>query len=162
NMPALRSARRIDYDIKANWKLIVQNYSECYHCPLIHPQLDRLSPWDSGRNDLSAGSFLGGYMTLNHVGGSMTTSGGTSRPPLGALAGEDLGRVYYYTIFPNMLLSMHPDYVMVHTIWPQEPGRTLITCEWLFDRATMERPDFDPSDAVEFWDLTNRQDWQVC
>ena len=26
----------------------------------------------------------------------------------------------------------------------------------------MAQPDFDPSDAIEFWDLTNRQDWHVC
>jgi glycine betaine catabolism A len=161
-MPGLRVGSRVEYDVRANWKLLFQNYSECYHCSLIHPALVELSPWQSGRNDLSEGPVLGGYMTLNHGGGSLTLSGGTSRPPLGALAGEDLERVYYYSIFPNMLLSLHPDYVMAHTLWPQGPGRTRIVCEWLFDPATMAQPGFDPSDAVEFWDMTNRQDWHVC
>lgn len=159
-MAGLRVAHRIEYDVQANWKLIIQNYSECYHCPLIHPALVELSPWQSGRNDLYEGPFLGGYMELNH--GSMTLGGATMRPPLGAVAGADLKRVYYYTIFPNMLLSLHPDYVMAHTLWPLAVGRTRIICEWLFDPATMARPDFDPGDAVEFWDLTNRQDWHVC
>jgi len=157
----LRVAHRIEYDVKANWKLIFENYSECYHCPLIHPALDLLSPSQSGRNDLSEGPFLGGYMTLNEPGGSLTTNGHTTRPPVGEVGGDDLNRIYYYSIFPNMLLSLHPDYVMSHTLWPQGPGRTRIVCEWLFDPRTMAQPDFDPSDAVEFWDMTNRQDWHV-
>ncbi|MCG8353322.1 MAG: aromatic ring-hydroxylating dioxygenase subunit alpha [Chloroflexales bacterium] len=159
-MATLQVGHRIEYDVQANWKMIVQNYSECYHCPLVHPALAALSPWQSGRNDLSEGPFLGGYMDLNHA--SMTTSGQTTRPPLGKVDGADLSRVYYYSIFPNMLLSMHPDYVMVHTLWPQATGQTQIVCEWLFDPATMAQPGFDPSDAVEFWDMTNRQDWHVC
>ncbi|HYN87128.1 MAG TPA: aromatic ring-hydroxylating dioxygenase subunit alpha, partial [Ardenticatenaceae bacterium] len=158
----LRCARRVEYQVKANWKLIVENYSECYHCPLIHPALDRLSPSDSGRNDLLEGPFLGGYMDLNHAGGSMTLTGATTRPPLGDLAGPDLNRVYYYSIFPNLLLSLHPDYVMAHVLWPEQAGSTRVVCEWYFDPAAMARDDFDPEDAVEFWDMTNRQDWHAC
>jgi Rieske 2Fe-2S family protein len=84
------------------------------------------------------------------------------RPPLPGLKPEDLGRIYYFVLWPNLLLSLHPDYLMTHQVWPVEPGRSRVICEWLFDPATMARPDFDPSDAVEFWDLTNRQDWAVC
>jgi len=156
----LRSARRIDYDTQANWKLLTENYSECYHCPLVHPALSKLSPYDSGEDDLTSGPYLGGFMRINED--SLTLSGGTARPPLGSVEGADLHRVYYYSLFPNMLLSLHPDYVMFHTLWPQAPGRTLITCEWLFNPQTMARPDFDASDAVEFWDMTNRQDWHIC
>jgi Rieske 2Fe-2S family protein len=162
HMPELRMARRIEYDVQANWKLIVQNYSECYHCSLIHPALAELSPPTSGRNDLIEGPFLGGYMIMNEAVGSMTIGGHTARPPLGEVAGEELNRVYYYSIFPNMLLSLHPDYVMAHTLWPLEVGRTRIVCEWYFDPVTMVQPGFDSSDAVEFWDMTNRQDWHVC
>src|SRR5262245_54215521 len=101
HLPQLRAAGRIEYDVRANWKLIVQNYSECYHCPLIHPALDKLTPSRSGHNDLSEGRFLGGYMTMNDSIGSMTIDGHTARPPLGQVAGEDLARVYYYSLFPN-------------------------------------------------------------
>ncbi len=156
----LRSARRIEYEVRANWKLLIENYSECYHCPLVHPALAKLSPYQSGENDFEKGIFLGGYMELNH--GSMTLDGAVCAAPLDKLAGEDLNRVYYYMLFPNLLLSLHPDYVMFHTLWPQSPGRTHIICEWLFDPAVMARPDFDPSPAVEFWDMTNREDWHVC
>ncbi|HUA07774.1 MAG TPA: aromatic ring-hydroxylating dioxygenase subunit alpha [Candidatus Acidoferrales bacterium] len=158
---SLRTARSIEYDLACNWKLVFQNYSECYHCPLVHPQLDKLSPSDSGRNDLCEGPFLGGYSELRKEGTSLTTSGHTSRPPVGSVGGDDLNRIYYYTLFPSMLLSLHPDYVMVHYARPVNPDRTLVTCAWLFDPQTMAKPDFDPSDAVDFWDTTNRQDWHV-
>lgn len=163
HLSELRIARTIEYDVEANWKFIFENYSECYHCPLIHPDLVRLSDSQSGRNDLSEGPFLGGYMELNEPGGSLTMHNGhTSRPPIGEVHGDDLNRVYYYSIFPNMLLSLHSDYVMTHRLIPLSPGRVQIVCEWLFDPATMQEPDFDPSDAVDFWDMTNRQDWHVC
>jgi Rieske 2Fe-2S family protein len=157
----LRTAGSVEYDLACNWKLVFQNYSECYHCPLVHPQLDKLSPSDSGRNDLTDGAFLGGYSELRHHGTSLTTSGITVRPPVGSVHGANEDRVYYYTIFPSMLLSLHPDYVMVHYARPLAPDRTHVVCAWLFDPKTMKRDDFDPTDAIEFWDLTNRQDWHV-
>lgn len=161
NIDELREARTIAYDVACNWKLVFQNYSECYHCPLVHPQLDKLSPSDSGRNDLHEGAFLGGFSELRAHGASLTTTGATTRPPLGEVDGANLDRVYYYTIFPSMLLSLHPDYVMVHYVKPLDVNRTQIECTWLFDPQTMKKADFDPSDAVDFWDLTNRQDWKV-
>ncbi len=157
----LRTGRTIEYDIACNWKLVFQNYSECYHCPLVHPQLDKLSPSDSGRNDLTDGPVLGGYSELRSHAASLTITGHTTRPPLGRVDGEDLDRIYYYTIFPSMLLSLHADYVMVHYVKPLAIDRTHVACTWLFDPATMEVPHFDPSDAVDFWDVTNRQDWHV-
>jgi Rieske 2Fe-2S family protein len=157
----LRTARTIAYELACNWKLVFQNYSECYHCPLLHPQLDKLSPSDSGRNDLCEGPFLGGYSELRDPGASLTTTGTTERAPLGDVNGADLGRVYYYTIFPSLLLSLHRDYVMAHYVQPVAPDRTNVTCVWLFDPAAVAGPAFDPSDAVGFWDLTNRQDWAI-
>ncbi len=161
-MSTLQVARRIDYDVAANWKLIHQNYSECYHCPSVHPDLVKMSPYRSGQNDLFSGPFLGGFMMMNHTDGSMTRSGDRCGPPLGDVSGENLNRVYYYSIFPNLLLGLHPDFVMVHRLWPQSPNRTYVICEWLFEPQTIAQPGFDPSDAVEFWDMTNRQDWEIC
>lgn len=157
----LRVAKRIQYELQCNWKLIYQNYSECYHCPLIHPELARLSPYQSGRNDLSAGPFLGGYMGIN-IGQSLTMTGFTNRPPLPHVTEENLTRAYYYTLMPNLFLSLHPDYAMTHQLLPLAANRTLVVCEWLFDATVMAQTDFDPMDAVAFWDLTNRQDWEVC
>lgn len=163
NLPSLVSAARMDYDVECNWKLLFQNYSECYHCAGVHPALVKLTPATSGENDLFEGPFLGGYMVINDDAGSMTMSGRACGLPVGdQLDGDDLRRVYYYSIFPNMLLSLHPDYVMFHTVWPVGPRRTRITCEWLFHPATLADRTFDPQDGVKFWDMTNRQDWHIC
>ena len=161
NMPRLRSARRIEYDVRANWKLMFENYSECYHCPGVHPMLSKVSPYDSAENDLTEGPFLGGFMKVNK-GKSLTMSGNACALSVGD--DNDLQHVFYYSIFPNMLLSMHPEYVMVHQLWPQSPERTLILCDWFFhpDAAVATDPGYNPDDAIEFWDMTNKQDWHVC
>jgi Rieske 2Fe-2S family protein len=161
NVANLRPAQRIVYDIECNWKLVFLNYSECYHCPLVHPQLEKLSPSDSGRNDLIEGPFLGGYSEMKDSHSSLSTSGKRARDPVGSVGGGGLSRVYYYTIFPSLLLSLHPDYVMAHYVQPIAPNKTRVTCEWLFEPGAMQRDDFDSSDVVDFWDLTNRQDWRV-
>jgi Phenylpropionate dioxygenase and related ring-hydroxylating dioxygenases, large terminal subunit len=163
DLPALRAARRIDYDVRANWKLLFENYSECYHCSPIHPALVKLSPADSGENDLTHGPFLGGFMTVNPGSESLSVSGRACAVPVSdRLPEEDRHRVYYYSVFPNMLLSLHPDYVMVHTFWPQSHERTLIECEWLFHADAAQHPGFNPDDGVQFWDQVNREDWHVC
>jgi Rieske 2Fe-2S family protein len=59
-------------------------------------------------------------------------------------------------------LSLHPDYMMTHTIWPLAPDQTRIICEWHFQPDEVARPDFNVDDVVSFWDMTNRQDWHVC
>ncbi|HEX9365639.1 MAG TPA: SRPBCC family protein, partial [Vicinamibacterales bacterium] len=59
-------------------------------------------------------------------------------------------------------LSLHPDYMLTHTLWPIAPDRTVNVCEWHFLPSELARPGFDPADCVEFWDMTNRQDWYVC
>jgi Rieske 2Fe-2S family protein len=158
----LREVRRISYDVTCNWKLVFQNYSECYHCPVVHPQLEKLSPSDSGRNDFSTGPVLGGYSDLRPAADSMTMSGRRSWPLIGRVDGEDVRRAYFYTIFPSMMLSLHPELIMIHTVRPVAANRTIVDCAFLFDPATVARTDFDPSDAIDFWDLTNRQDWQIC
>ena len=160
---SLRRARRITYDVKANWKAIAENYSECYHCPGIHPQLNRLTPYDMGRNYLTDGPWEGGYMELVENAETMSTDGHThGRPPLPGIEGDDLQRIYYYLVWPNLLMSLHPDYLLVHQVQPVDAEHSVIHCDWFFHPDTIARPDFDPSDAIDFWDLTNRQDWHVC
>ena len=162
NLPNLRSARRIEYDVQANWKLIFENYSECYHCPGVHPTLTKLSPYDSAENDLFEGPFLGGFMLITK-GKSLSMSGNTCAIPVnGRSEDQDDAHIFYYSIFPNMLLSLHSDYVMVHQVWPQSPERTLIFCDWFFHPDAASAGNFHPEDAIEFWDMTNKQDWHVC
>jgi glycine betaine catabolism A len=161
-MQDLRLGRRIVYDIRANWKLIIQNYNECLHCPNLHPALNRLSHYLSGENEPLNASYMGGRMDLRPGVDTLSIDGSCPRALLPGLTAEDRRRVYYYAIFPNMLLSLHPDYMLVHTLWPVAPDRTINVCEWHFQRSELSGAGFDPADAVDFWDMTNRQDWHVC
>jgi Rieske 2Fe-2S family protein len=162
NLPMLATARTIVYDVRANWKLLFENYSECYHCASVHPSLSRVTPPTSGENDLVDGGATGGYMTINSAYESLTMSGRACGVPVGDLPPEDRRRVYYYAVFPNLFLSLHPDYVMAHTLWPDAPNRTRVSCSWLVHPDTLEDSSFDPEDGVAFWDMTNRQDWHIC
>jgi glycine betaine catabolism A len=158
----VRAGERL-YEVGANWKAIAENYSECLHCPGVHPELNALSPYDSGEEMTGAGAWCGGSMTLNEGAETMARNGGPgTRPPIAGLAPDDLRSVYYFVLFPNALVSLHPDYVMLHTLWPRAADRTVVSCEWYFEPGTVAADGFDPSDAIDFWDQVNREDWHVC
>jgi Rieske 2Fe-2S family protein len=160
DLSTLRPGRRISYDVAANWKVIAENYSECYHCPGVHPQLNRLSRYDSGADFAARGDWKGGYLELVDGVATMSTDGQRAgRRPLPGTSTVDTRRVYYYLVWPNLLLSLHPDYLMTHQVWPVEPGRSTVVCDWYFEPAALGT---DLAGVVDFWDLTNRQDWQVC
>ncbi len=151
-----------DYLLAANWKLPIENYHECYHCPAIHPELCTVSPPASGDNYDLPGAWFGGTMDLAAHAETMSMSG---KSPAGFLPGLDATRrrqVLYAGIFPNLLLSLHPDYVMTHRIEPRSAGTSLVECQWLFTGDTVARADFDPAYAVDFWHVTNAQDWNAC
>ncbi len=161
-LPDLRPGHRVSYDVRANWKLVFQNYSECLHCPTIHPKLATVLPYQSGANDLVEGVFLGGYMEITPPNQSATMSGrACGRLVSSALPEDDRHRGFYYTLMPNLLLSLHPDYVNYYLVHPVAPDRTRVESEWLFHPDTIADPDNNIRDGVEFWDLTNRQDWDI-
>jgi Rieske 2Fe-2S family protein len=157
-------AKRIEYDVAANWKFIAENYSECYHCPGLHPQLNRLTPYDLGGDFDTRGPWQGGWMQLVGDAETMALDGGhrAGRPSLAGMTELDEKRICYDLIWPLTFVSTHPDYLLVHRLEPLAADRTRVVCEWLFDPATIAAPGFDATDAYEFWDLTNRQDWHVC
>jgi Rieske 2Fe-2S family protein len=158
----LRPAAERSYEVAANWKAIAENYNECLHCPGVHPELNALSAYDSGESFEGEGLWCGGSLFLNDGAETMAREGGGDRAPIAGLSGGELRSVLYVSLFPNALISFHPDYVMLHTLWPREPGRTQVTCEWLFEPATIAAEGFDSTDAVAFWDQVNREDWRVC
>jgi len=159
----LARAAQITYDVAANWKQIAENYNECLHCPGVHPELNALSHYMSGEVMDGAGAWCGGSMTLRPGASTMARAGGENgRPPIEGLAGDDLESILYFALFPNALVSLHPDYVMLHTLWPRATDRTEVVCEWYFEPATMAAEGFDPGDAIAFWDQVNREDWHVC
>jgi len=170
NLPldTLKRGGRVEYDVAANWKIICENYSECYHCPTIHPELNRITYYRTSFNYAfltdkeSNGALSGGWMGLSEDADSMTWNGKTNRPPIKGTTKEDMRRIYYFLIFPNLFFSLHPDYLLVHTVQPLDATHSKIICELYFEPETMAKPDFDPTDAIKIWDTINRQDWHVC
>ena len=150
------------YDASVNWKILTENYHECYHCPTIHPELCSVSPPHSGENYPASGSWIGGWMSLRDDAATMSLDGHSGGVPLRGLPAAELRTVAYVGIFPNVLLSLHPDYVMTHILTPVAADRTRIDCSWAFAPEAVADASFDPSYAVDFWDLTNRQDWAAC
>jgi len=151
-----------EYLLAANWKVVCENYHECYHCPLIHPELCRVSPPASGRNHRLPGSWVGGSMDLREHAVTMSLDGRSNGLPIEGLDGERLRTVEYLHLLPNLLLSLHPDYLVTHLVEPLGPAASRVTCTWYFPAEAAELPGFDPAYAVEFWDRTNRQDWAAC
>ena len=115
---------RHDYDSTANWKILTENYHECYHCPMIHPELCKVSPPKSGENYAADGVWIGGWMELRDGMDTMSLDGSSLGVPLRGLDARGLRSVIYVNVFPNILLSLHPDYVMTHRIVPLAADRT--------------------------------------
>ena len=157
----LRLHKQQVYDVKANWKLIVSNYNECLHCPILHPMLSRVSDSMSGHNDAPQPSYIGGSMAFRGAAQTMSVDGARRRDYLPGLNEAQRKLVLYYAIYPNLFLSLHPDYVMAHRLWPQAVDRTQVVCEWYFHPQEMAKPDFHADDAMNFWDATNREDWEI-
>jgi Rieske 2Fe-2S family protein len=158
----LTIVERHSYELNTNWKVIVENYQECYHCGAIHPELSRISPSTSGEVLDLPGTWIGGWMSLVEGAETMSLTGRSGGVAITGLSEHELRTVMYLTGFPNLLVSLHPDYVMTHLMTPLGVDRTRVECAWAFPKAAVETPNFDPSYAVDFWDLTNRQDWAAC
>jgi Rieske 2Fe-2S family protein len=156
----LRSGRRITYEVSANWKCIVENYNECYHCGPVHPELCEIVPAFKRQG----GADLDWENGVPHREGAttFTFTGTTSREPFPDLSEGERVRHKGELIYPNLMLSLSADHVAAFTLWPKGADRTVIDCDFLFHPDEMSKRGFDPSDAVEFWDLVNRQDWRIC
>jgi glycine betaine catabolism A len=156
----LRSARRLVYEVEANWKVLLENYNECYHCGPVHPELCRLVPAFKQRG----GSDLDWERGIPHREGAwtFTETGTSSRSAFEGLDEDERTRHKGELIYPNFMISLSADHVTAYTLWPRSPSRTEVVCDFLFAPSEIQRPGFDPSDAVNFWDLVNRQDWTIC
>jgi glycine betaine catabolism A len=155
----LAVGRRIVYDVRANWKLIIENFMECYHCATIHPELTRVLP-----------EFAKGYAAQYYVGHgaefadwaqafTVTGEGGFGRLP--SVAPEQERRYFAITVLPQVFLNLVPDHVIVHRMFPIAEDRTTVVCDWLFDPDVVgDGKDVGPS--VELFDRVNRQDFEAC
>lgn len=160
-MDELRVGVRLVYEVEANWKIIVENYNECLHCPTIHPELVQVVPlfrfgevWDEDIRDDGNRMMEGAT--------SFTATGRSSLPPLPGLAPEDHDMYYGTYEFPNLMLNLHPDCAMYYIGYPKGPTHTTVVSEYLFRPETIADPAFAPEPVVEFWDTISEQDWTVC
>jgi len=156
----LRLGKRIVYDVRANWKVMLENYNECYHCGGVHPELCKVVPAFRA----NGGASLDWDEGVPHREGAVTFtfSGTTDRAPFPGLSEIEKVRHKGELIYPNLLLSAAMDHITAFTLFPIAPDRTMIVCDFLFHPTEIAKSSFDPSDTVDFWDLINRQDWTVC
>jgi Rieske 2Fe-2S family protein len=156
----LRIARHLTYEVQANWKVVMENYNECYHCGPVHPELCDVVP--AFRQ--AGGAGLEWERGVPHKEGAVTftRTGKTNRAAFPGLNEDEKVRHKGELIYPNLMLSLACDHVAAFTLWPSAPGRTTVLCDFLFHPDEMKKKDFDSRDAVDFWDLVNRQDWEIC
>ena len=159
-MQDLRVGHRIDYSVAANWKVVLENYNECYHCAGVHPELCKIVP--AFRQGGGAGLDWEQGIPQRKGTNTFTMSGTTNREAFPALNDEEKVRHKGELIYPNLMVSLSMDHAASFTLWPRSPSHTDIFCEFLFHPDEMAKPDFDPLDAVDFWDLVNKQDWDIC
>ena len=156
----LRSGHRINYQVNANWKVILENYNECYHCAGVHPELCKVVP--AFRKNGGQGLDWERGIPQREGTDTFTLSGTTDRGPLPGLNADEKVRHNGELIYPNLMLSLSMDHAAAFYLWPRSAERTDIICDFLFHPDEMEKANFDPMDAVEFWDLVNKQDWMIC
>ena len=129
--------------------------------PVIHPLLNRMHHYLGAENVPSSETLL---RRRDGLQGRRRNTQHRRPAPAGLPAwrgGRDRSLVHYFAIYPNLLLTLHPDYMTTVTIWPQDCGRTKLIAEWHFHPDEIAKPDFVFEDAVEFWDRTNREDWAI-
>jgi glycine betaine catabolism A len=157
----LLPGRSITYQVAANWKSVVENFMECYHCGTLHPELTAALPqfatgWGTVSGGVGAGAALADGLA------AFSASGAAARPRLPGLLDIDDRLFFGVVLRPNTFLILVPDHVAVFRLEPHGPGRTTVLVDWLFDPAVVAEPGFDPDDAVRILDITNRQDWDAC
>jgi phenylpropionate dioxygenase-like ring-hydroxylating dioxygenase large terminal subunit len=149
-LDTLRVGRRLAYEVGANWKLVAENYNECYHCAGVHPELCRVGPAFK-----RGGAGLDWERGIPHRDGAwtFTANGQSARAPFPGLDDDERTRHKGELIYPNLMLSLSADHVAAFTLWPHRPDATTIVCDLLFHPDELASSGFDPSDAADFWDL---------
>ena len=156
----LVSSRSFRYEVAANWKVIVENYNECYHCAGVHPELVSIVPAFkyNGANGLDWDKGVPHRTGAN----TFTFSGTTNRDPMPGLNQSEKENHFGQALYPNLMMSLSMDHVAAFILKPLSPTETIIDCRILFHPEESDKSDFNPDDAAEFWNLVNNQDWNIC
>ncbi|WP_336158770.1 aromatic ring-hydroxylating oxygenase subunit alpha [Amycolatopsis sp. VC5-11] len=155
----LALGRRIEYDVRANWKQIIENFMECYHCATIHPELTEVLP--EFADGYAAQYFVGHGAEFGSDVTGFTVDGGDGLQRLPGVGEHQDRRYYAITIRPQVFVNLVPDHVIVHRMFPLAPDRTLVRCDWLYLPEVVESgADLDRS--VELFHRVNQQDFEAC
>ncbi|MGA5653161.1 aromatic ring-hydroxylating oxygenase subunit alpha [Streptomyces seoulensis] len=155
----LALGKRVTYDVRANWKLIVENFMECYHCATIHPELTEVLP-----------EFADGYAAQYYVGhgaefgadvAGFTVDGSAGFGRLPEVAEEQDRRYYAITVRPNVFVNLVPDHVILHRMFPLAEDRTVVECDWLYAPEVVASG-ADVSKSAELFHRVNVQDFAAC
>lgn len=159
----LKIGKRIVAEVKANWKLLCENFSECFHCPPVHPELCRVvaayrqaGAWGLDERQTTGPEYAPGAQTL--------TMDGSARIEAFAGLNEKERQTLYIPemALPNLFLNVHPDYVNAHMMFPTGPESARIVYDWLFEPRSLPLSEADLAHYVALWDITNRQDARNC
>ncbi len=147
----------------ANWKVVVENYQECLHCPVVHPELVEVIPHyrsgeviDASRPDGSV-EFVNRASSYTHA-----RTGAAALPPLPGVVASDEGVYNGASVFPNLLFDLTASGLVLTALFPVGPDRTDIVGEYLFAPEVAESPEYDPTDEIAFNELIGAQDIAVC
>ncbi|WP_017623819.1 aromatic ring-hydroxylating oxygenase subunit alpha [Nocardiopsis chromatogenes] len=155
----LKLGRRIEYDVKANWKQIVENFMECYHCATIHPELTEVLP--EFADGLAAQYFVGHGAEFGRDVEGFTVDGSAGVERIPGVNEEQDRRYYAITVRPTVFINLVPDHVIFHRMFPLAADRTLVRCDWLYLPEVVDSgTDIDRS--VELFHRVNQQDFDAC
>jgi Rieske 2Fe-2S family protein len=155
----LQVGQRITYDVKANWKLIVENFMECYHCATIHPELTEVLP--EFADGLAAQYFVGHGAEFGEDVQGFTVDGSEGLERIPGVTDDQDRRYFAVTIRPNVFVNLVPDHVIFHRMYPVGPDRTIVECDWLY-LPEVVASGTDLTKSVKLFDLVNRQDFEAC
>jgi len=158
----LRIGKRIVAEVRANWKLVAENFSECFHCPPVHPELCRVV---TAYRDAGAWGLSGPEEKPEYAAGAatLTLDGSARLAPIRTLNAAEKQTLYVPAMLPPALfLNVHPDYVNAHMMVPTGPESVRIVYDWLFEPERLPLSADDLHHYVALWDITNRQDARNC
>ncbi|MCT9930829.1 aromatic ring-hydroxylating dioxygenase subunit alpha [Planotetraspora sp. A-T 1434] len=156
---SLEVARRIVYDVKANWKLIIENFMECYHCATIHPELVEVLP--EFAEGLATQLYVGHGAEFGEGVEGFTVDGSPGADRIPGVSETQDRRYYGLTVRPLMFINLVPDHVVIHRIFPLAADHTVLECDWLF-RADVVRSGRDLEPSIELFHRVNVQDFEAC
>jgi Rieske 2Fe-2S family protein len=164
----LRLADQDRYDVGANWKILLENYLECYHCRGSHPELCASMALDAmyTTTDQWSGQYLGGSTPLKADRATMSIDGSLLSTRLGEFAdrpGEDSELGGGFVIVPLLTrIICHVDHVVVHVLRPVSTTVSRWETRWYVAESAIAGVDYDPAELTRVWRATNMQDIGLC